>query len=103
MSKRAFNSAFLNSPPPTTKMGGMTKHDIWAYSEAQSHWEEIMQLAANGEPQRISRPDGVTLVIQMQPEQAEPFVPVLAAFAGLPQDAELVTERPQDQPRDIEL
>ncbi|WP_261665516.1 hypothetical protein [Deinococcus sp. Marseille-Q6407] len=81
----------------------MTKHDIWAYSEAQSHWEEIMQLAANGEPQRISRPDGVTLVIQMQPAQAEPFVPVLAAFAGLPQDAELVTERPQDQSRDIEL
>ncbi|GHG08759.1 hypothetical protein GCM10017783_21720 [Deinococcus piscis] len=84
-------------------MGHMTKHDIWAYSEAQSHWEEILQLAANGEPQRISRPDGVTLVIQMQPEQAEPFVPVLAAFAGLPVDTELVTERPQDQPRDVEL
>ncbi|MCY1703694.1 hypothetical protein [Deinococcus sp. SL84] len=81
----------------------MTKHDIWAYSEAQSHWEEILQLAANGEPQRISRPDGVTLVIQMQPEQTEPFVPVLAAFAGLPEDAELVMERPQDPPRDIEL
>ena len=82
-------------------MDDMTR-DIWTYTEAQSHWEEIMQLAAGGEPQRVARPDGVTLVIQMQVAQPEPLLSALAAFQGLPRDAELVIERLQDTPRDIE-
>lgn len=88
----------------TGKISPMTR-PIWPYSEAQTHWEEILQLAAGGEPQRVARPDGVTLVIQMQAPDtdAPPFVPALAAFEGLPNDAELVTERPRDVPKDTEL
>lgn len=84
-------------------MDDMTRN-IWTYTEAQSHWEEIMQLAAGGEPQRVARPDGVTLVIQMQPEaEPEPFVSLMAAFEGMPRDGELIIERPKDVPRDIIL
>lgn len=88
----------------SNKISGMTRN-IWPYSEVQAHWEEIMQLAAGGEPQRITRPDGVVLklVVEPQPTEAKPFVSALAAFAGLPNDAELVTERAKDIPRDIEL
>lgn len=85
-----------------SKLSHMTR-SIWPYSEAQAHWDEIMRLAASGEPQHISRPDGVTLVIQMQPAEPEPFVSALAAFEGMPRDGEFILERPKDTPRDIEL
>lgn len=80
----------------SNKISGMTRA-IWPYDEAQAHWEEIMQLAAGGEPQRVARPDGVTLVIQMQPTtEPEQFVSALAAFEGMPRDGELILERAVD-------
>lgn len=82
----------------------MTHQKIWPYAEALANMEEIFRLAGNGEPQTISRPDGVTLIIQTQPNEGQiPFVSALSAFEGLPRDTELVIERIKDYPRDLDL
>lgn len=81
-----------------------TAKKIWPHAEVAAHLEEILQLAAKGEPQQITRPDGTTLVIQTQPEPVEkPFVNGLSVYTNFPEGEELVIERIDDTPRDIDL
>lgn len=35
----------------------------WSYTEAQAHLQELLEHAANGEPQRITQPDGSVIVV----------------------------------------
>lgn len=75
---------------------------IWPQTEVASHLDEILQLAANGEPQQIVRSDGVTLVIQTRSQETA-VTPAIAAFRSVPRGAELLIERPSDPPRETEL
>lgn len=81
-----------------------TAKKIWPHTEVAAHLDEILQLAANGVPQQISRPDGTTFVIQKNPVTEEkPFVSTFSVFENFPKGAELVIDRPKDPPRDIDL
>lgn len=35
----------------------------WSYTEAQEHLSELLERAADGEPQRVTQPDGSVIVI----------------------------------------
>lgn len=80
----------------------------WPYAEAQAHLDELLDLAANGEPQRIVQPDGSTLVVlatRAQPveKQARPFRSGLSTFLNAPRDDDFNVERIQDPIGDLDL
>lgn len=83
----------------------------WPYAEALAHMDEVLELVANGEPQKITRPDGVTFVIhtasppasEVTAAREEPFVSAMTAFRNIPRDEEFKLERIQDTPGDVEL
>ena len=90
----------------------MTSHRTpWPYAEALAHMDEVLELVANGEPQSITRPDGVTFVIHTAPPatsevtdlREEPFVSAMTALRNIPRDEEFRLERLQDKPGDVEL
>lgn len=79
----------------------------WPYAEAQAHLDELLELAANGEAQRITQPDGSTLVVlATRPRAAEtpkPFRSGLSTFLDAPRDEEFNADRIQDTVRDVDL
>lgn len=85
-----------------------TQSKSWPYAEAQAHLDELLELAANGEPQRIVQPDGRTLVVlatrtQAVEQQPRPFRSVLSVYEGAPQDEDFNPERLRGKLRDIDL
>lgn len=77
---------------------------IWPYAEAAAHLQEILQRAANGEPQMITDEQGRTFNLQVARDpEAVPFVSGMSIYENFPPDTELVTERITDTPRDIDL
>lgn len=80
----------------------------WPYAEAQAHLGELLDLAANGEPQRIVQPDGTTLVVlatrtQTVEQRPRPFRSGLSTFLNAPRDDDFNADRIQDPVGDIDL